>query len=57
MGKHTYMDTPEGFSRWAIDIGWYKAFETEVGGKIFQDWYTPVGLFIRRDWRIKDENN
>lgn len=57
MGKHTYMDTPEGFSKWAIDQNWNKVYERVIGDRIFQQWYTPTGLLIKRDWSIEDENN
>lgn len=54
MVNYSYTDTPEGFSRWAVSQNWSKIYEAVFGGKIFQHWYTPSGLLIKRDWGVSE---
>ena len=50
----SYTDTPEGFTRWAVSQNWNKIYEREFGGRIWQQWYTPSGLLIKRDWNVNE---
>lgn len=53
--KTLYEDTSESFKRWAIGENWWLSDEFVAGNRIYQEWYSPSGHTIKKDWLADKE--